>query len=99
QRLRGDAGRGRGDGRRPAASPAPGGRFRRDRLPVHLRPRLGPPRDVLPSAAAPSWAPGPCGPAGPGTGDGLIRLGPLVRPLVELRWTRMVAEINGVAKI
>ena len=34
----------------------------------------------------------------PGAGDELVRLGPLVRPLVELHWTRMVAEINGVAK-
>jgi HNH endonuclease len=44
---------------------------------------------------------GPHGPAirlRPGAGDELIRLGPLVRPLVEVHWTRMVAEINGVAK-
>jgi HNH endonuclease len=43
---------------------------------------------------------GPRGPAIrllPGAGDELIRLGPLVRPLAELHWTRMVAEINGVA--
>ena len=43
---------------------------------------------------------GPRGPAIrllPGAGDELIRLGPLVRPLVELHRTRMVAEINGVA--
>jgi hypothetical protein len=43
---------------------------------------------------------GPRGPAVrllPGAGDELIRLGPLVRPLVELHWTRMVAEINQVA--
>jgi hypothetical protein len=33
----------------------------------------------------------------PGAGDELLRLGPLVRPLVELHWTRMVAEINQVA--
>ena len=33
----------------------------------------------------------------PGTGDELIRPEPLVRPLVELHWTRMVAELNGVA--
>ena len=33
----------------------------------------------------------------PGAGDELIRLGPLVRPLVELHWTRMIEEINGVA--
>jgi len=33
----------------------------------------------------------------PGAGDELIRLGPLVRPFVELHWTRMVAEINKVA--
>lgn len=44
------------------------------------------------------------GPRGPavrllsGAGDELVRLGPLVRPLVELHWARMVAEINGVAK-
>jgi hypothetical protein len=44
---------------------------------------------------------GPRGPAIhllPGAGDELVRLGPLIRPLVELHWTRMVAEINGVAK-
>jgi len=35
----------------------------------------------------------------PGAGDELIRLGPLVRPLIEVHWTRMVAQINGVAKI
>jgi 5-methylcytosine-specific restriction endonuclease McrA len=43
---------------------------------------------------------GPRGPAIrllPGAGDELLRLGPLVRPLVELHWTRMVAEINKVA--
>lgn len=34
----------------------------------------------------------------PGAGDELIRLAPLVRPLVELHWTRMVAQINGVAR-
>ena len=33
----------------------------------------------------------------PGAGDELLRLGPLVRPLAELHWTRMVAEINKVA--
>jgi 5-methylcytosine-specific restriction endonuclease McrA len=35
----------------------------------------------------------------PGAGDELLRLGPLVRPLVELQWTRMVAEINKVATV
>ena len=43
---------------------------------------------------------GPRGPAIdllPGAGDELLRLGPLIRPLVELHWTTMVAEINGVA--
>jgi 5-methylcytosine-specific restriction endonuclease McrA len=35
----------------------------------------------------------------PGAGDELLRLGPLVRPLVELHWTRMVAEINQVATV
>ena len=33
----------------------------------------------------------------PGAGDELLRLGPLVRPLIELHCTRMVAEINQVA--
>ena len=44
---------------------------------------------------------GPRGPAVrllPGAGDELIRLGPLIRPLVELHWAQMVAEINGVAR-
>jgi hypothetical protein len=39
---------------------------------------------------------GPRGPAIrllPGAGDELVRLGPLVRPLVELHWTRMVADL------
>jgi 5-methylcytosine-specific restriction endonuclease McrA len=46
-----------------------------------------------------------CGPRGaevqllPGAGDELLRLGPLVRPLIELHWTRMVAEINKVATV
>lgn len=35
----------------------------------------------------------------PGAGDELLRLGPLVRPLVELHWTRMVTEINKVATV
>jgi hypothetical protein len=33
-----------------------------------------------------------------GVGDELVRLGPLIRPLIELHWTRMVAQFNGVAK-
>jgi 5-methylcytosine-specific restriction endonuclease McrA len=43
------------------------------------------------------------GPAGlpvrlrPGAGVQLVRLAPLIRPLVELHWTRMVATINNVA--
>jgi 5-methylcytosine-specific restriction endonuclease McrA len=43
------------------------------------------------------------GPAGlpvrlrPGAGEQLVRLAPLIRPLVELHRTRMVAEINRVA--
>jgi 5-methylcytosine-specific restriction endonuclease McrA len=43
------------------------------------------------------------GPAGlpvrlrPGAGDQLVRLAPLIRPLVELHWTRMVATLNHVA--
>lgn len=32
----------------------------------------------------------------PGTGDHLLRLAPLLRPLVELHWTRMVARINRI---
>jgi len=44
------------------------------------------------------------GPAGPvirllpGAGEELVRLAPLIRPLVEMHWTRMVAQINGVAQ-
>lgn len=33
----------------------------------------------------------------PGAGDHLLRLAPLVRPLVELHWTRMVARLNRLA--
>jgi 5-methylcytosine-specific restriction endonuclease McrA len=33
----------------------------------------------------------------PNAGDHLIRLSPLVRPLVELHWVRMVASLNGLA--
>jgi hypothetical protein len=35
----------------------------------------------------------------PGAGDEPLRLGPLIRPLIDVHWTRtrMVAEINGVA--
>ena len=32
-----------------------------------------------------------------GAGEQLVRLAPLIRPLVELHWTRMVAAINHVA--
>jgi hypothetical protein len=32
----------------------------------------------------------------PGAGDQLIRLAPLLRPLVELHWVRMVASLNGL---
>jgi hypothetical protein len=32
----------------------------------------------------------------PGAGDELIRLGPLLRPLIELHWVRMVASLNGL---
>ena len=32
-----------------------------------------------------------------GAGNRLVRLAPLIRPLVELHWTRMVAAINNVA--
>jgi 5-methylcytosine-specific restriction endonuclease McrA len=32
----------------------------------------------------------------PGAGDQLIRLAPLLRPLVELHWVRMVANLNGL---
>ena len=40
---------------------------------------------------------GPAIPLLDGAGDELVRLAPLVRPLVELHWTRMVARLNGVA--
>lgn len=33
----------------------------------------------------------------PGAGDRLLRLAPLLRPLIELHWVRMVAEINELA--
>ena len=33
----------------------------------------------------------------PGAGDQLIRLAPLLRPLVELHWVRMVADLNQLA--
>jgi len=32
----------------------------------------------------------------PGAGDHLVRLAPLVRPLVELHWVRMVARLNDL---
>jgi hypothetical protein len=32
----------------------------------------------------------------PGAGDQLLRLAPLLRPLIELHWTRMVANINRI---
>ena len=35
----------------------------------------------------------------PGAGDELVRLSPLIRPLVELHWTRMVAQLNKVATV
>ena len=59
----------------------------------------------------PDWGPGQkfslthlrsFGPRGPliqllpGAGDELVRLAPLIRPLVELHWTRMVAQMNDV---
>ncbi len=37
-------------------------------------------------------------PLRPGAGDELVRLAPLIRPLIELHWTRMVAQLNGVAR-
>ena len=42
---------------------------------------------------------GPVIPMLPGVGDELLRLAPLIRPLVELHWTRMVARLNGVATV
>ena len=42
---------------------------------------------------------GPVIPMLPGAGDELVRLAPLIRPLVELHWTRMVARLNGVATV
>lgn len=35
----------------------------------------------------------------PGAGDQLIRLAPLVRPLVELHWVRMVASLNKLGLV
>lgn len=35
----------------------------------------------------------------PGAGDQLVRLSPLIRPLVELHWTRMVAQLSNVATV
>lgn len=31
-------------------------------------------------------------------GISLVRLAPLIRPLIEVHWTRMVARLNGVAR-
>ena len=42
---------------------------------------------------------GPVIPLRPGAGDELVRLSPLIRPLVELHWTRMVAKLNGVSTV
>lgn len=33
-----------------------------------------------------------------GAGDELVRLAPLIRPLIEVHWTRMVAQFNEIAK-
>ena len=35
----------------------------------------------------------------PGAGDELLRLSPLIRPLVELHWTQMVARLNKVSTV
>ena len=35
----------------------------------------------------------------PGAGDHLVRLAPLIRPLVELHWVRMVADLNRLALV
>ncbi|MDA8300979.1 MAG: HNH endonuclease [Actinomycetota bacterium] len=35
----------------------------------------------------------------PGAGDHLVRLAPLVRPLVELHWVRMVARLNDLSLV
>lgn len=35
----------------------------------------------------------------PGAGDELVRLSPLIRPLIELHWTRMVARLSNVATV
>jgi 5-methylcytosine-specific restriction endonuclease McrA len=42
---------------------------------------------------------GPVIPLLPGAGDELLRLSPLIRPLVELHWTRMVAKLNKVSTV
>ena len=41
---------------------------------------------------------GPEVPLRPGAGDELVRLGPLIRPLIEVHWTRMVAQLNNIAR-
>lgn len=46
-------------------------------------------------------AAGPRGPEvqlRPGAGDELVQLGPLIRPLIEIHWTRMVAQLNDMAR-
>lgn len=35
----------------------------------------------------------------PGAGDHLVRLAPLIRPLVELHWVRMVADLNQLGLV
>ena len=35
----------------------------------------------------------------PGAGDKLVQLAPLLRPLIELHWVRMVADLNGVTRV
>jgi 5-methylcytosine-specific restriction endonuclease McrA len=35
----------------------------------------------------------------PGASDHLVRLSPLLRPLIELHWVRMVADLNRIARV
>ncbi len=84
-----------------AAAPPPpaGGRLGRDGVSLPLRNSAGDRVNPSPSPGCAAMATG--GPAVhllPGAGDEPLRLGPLIRPPIELHWTRMIAEINGVAQ-
>ena len=96
-RLPGDAGSGRSHRRGTAAAPVAGGRLQRHHLPIPLRTQLGTAGVLLPARLRRHGPRGAAVRLLPGAGDDLLRLGPLIRPLAELHWTRMVAQINEVA--